>query len=436
MLIHVVGVEQPGFLKRGQQIFRERLVERLGFAALGDALQARGVCGFPFRKQFRGGFIVGGKFRVAEDGGFDFADGHSELGVAGTTCLLEQCGAHAGDDLPVAFERVNIAVRHAAAQVAVNILQILRLGAVNVAREVEIEVVLHVADLRQRNHLGVAGNFSEAREGVHDLVDVLGAEAVLWAVFDERLGGINHKDALAGVGIFLVEHDDAGRDTRAVKEIRRQADDALDVTAPDDLAPDVGLGITAKEHAVRQNNRAFAVALERGEDVEQKSVIAILLRRDAEGKTVVKVIGRIEAVAPSLGGERRIGDGEIEGLERAGPGVLEMRRGKRVVLPDFRRGTVVQDHVHPRQRLGGVVHFLPVNRQVQAGRPLGFVVRLEQQRTRTAGGIVNRLARAGGAADADDLGQDARDFRRGVELALALARLRGEVAHEIFVGVT
>ena len=38
-------------------------------------------------------------------------------------------------------------------------------------------------------------------------------------------------------------------------------------------------------------------------------------------------------------------------------------------------------------------------------------------------------------ADADDLGHDARDFRRGVELALALARLGGEVAHQVFVGV-
>jgi hypothetical protein len=40
----------------------------------------------------------------------------------------------------------------------------------------------------------------------------------------------------------------------------------------------------------------------------------------------------------------------------------------------------VQDHVHPRERLGGVVHFLPVEREVEAGRALGFVVRLEQQR--------------------------------------------------------
>lgn len=146
---------------------------------------------------------------------------------------------------------------------------------------------------------------------------------------------------------------------------------------------------------MRQNHRAFAAALERGEDVQQKSVVSILLRRDAEGEAVVKVIGRIEAVAPCLGGKRRIGDGEIKRLERACLGVFEMRRGQGVVLPDFRRGAIVQDHVHPREGLGGVVHFLPVKRQVVAGCALGFVVGLEQQRAGAARRIVNGLAAHG-----------------------------------------
>ena len=107
-----------------------------------------------------------------------FAMADPELAVAGAVGLLEQRGAHGGDDLPVAVERVNVAVRDAAAQVGVNVLQVLRLGAVNVAREVEVEVVLRVADLRHRHHARVARDFGQPREGVHDLVDVLGAEAV------------------------------------------------------------------------------------------------------------------------------------------------------------------------------------------------------------------------------------------------------------------
>src|SRR5207253_7131861 len=55
------------------------------------------------------------------------------------------------------------------------------------------------------------------------------AEAVLRAVLLESLGGIDHEDALASGGVFLVEHDDAGRDARAVKEIGGQADDGLEV---------------------------------------------------------------------------------------------------------------------------------------------------------------------------------------------------------------
>ena len=60
----------------------------------------------------------------------------------------------------------------------------------------------------------------------------------------------------------------------------------------------------------------------------------------------------------------------------------------------------------------------------------------QQQRAGTAGGVIG----GGGGygvrrRDADDLGDDAADFGRGVELALALAALGGEVPHEVFVGV-
>lgn len=95
----------------------------------------------------------------------------------------------------------------------------------------------------------------------------------------------------------------------------------------------------------------------------------------------------------------------------------------------------MEDHVHARQRGGGVVHFLPVEREVEAGAVLRLIVRLEQQRRRAAGGIVDGLAGAFRTADADDHRDDAGDFRRAEELPLALARLDGEVPHEVFVGV-
>jgi len=93
----------------------------------------------------------------------------------------------------------------------------------------------------------------------------------------------------------------------------------------------------------------------------------------------------------------------------------------------------VQDHVHAGEAAGGSVFFLPVERDFGAGG----VAHLQEQRTGTASGVVN----AGGGtgfrfADAEDLRHDAADLGGGVELALALAALRGEVPHQVFVGVT
>jgi len=178
------------------------------------------------------------------------------------------------------------------------------------------------------------------------------------------------------------------------------------------------------------NHRAFAGALERGEDVQEKCVVAVLLRRDAERESRIHVVGGIEPVAPRLSREREIGDDEIEQLE-ATVVVFVVRRREGVILPDGRGGAIVEDHVHLGQRGRGVVHFLPKDGDIHRS----LIVRLEQQRGRATGRVVNRLDGALGAADADHLGHNARDFRRGEELPLALAGVDGEVAHQVLVGI-
>ena len=262
-------------------------------------------------------------------------------------------------------------------------------------------------------------------------MDVLGAQAVLGAVLHEAAAGVDHEDALAGVGVLLVDDDDAGGDAGAVKEVGGQADDALDVALADQVAADVGLGIATEQHAVRQDARALAGALERADDVQQVGVVALLGRRRAEGlEALVGIVQRIEAGAPALVGEWRIGDDVVEGLERVA--VLELGIGQRVALHDERGGVVVQDHVHPGEAAGGGVLLLPVERDGGAG----FVAHLQQQRAGAAGRVVDGGGGAGlGVVDADDLRHDAADLGGGVELALALAALGGEVPHQVFVGV-
>ena len=141
--------------------------------------------------------------------------------------------------------------------------------------------------------------------------------------FMKPRAGVDHEDALAGVGVFLVDDDDAGGDAGAVEQVGGQADDALDVALADQVAADVGLGIAAEQHAVRQDAGAFAGALERADDVQQVGVVALLGGRRAEGlEAVVRVVERVEAGAPALVGEGRIGDDVVEGLERVA--VLEL----------------------------------------------------------------------------------------------------------------
>jgi hypothetical protein len=103
----------------------------------------------------------------------------------------------------------------------VDVLQVFRLAAIDVAWEVEVVIVLRIADLRERHHLRVAVDFDLTGEDIHDAVDVLSAEAVLVTVLDEALRRVDHEDAFAGMGVLFVEHDDAGRNAGAVEEICR-----------------------------------------------------------------------------------------------------------------------------------------------------------------------------------------------------------------------
>ena len=94
-------------------------------------------------------------------------------------------------------------------------------------------------------------------------MDVLRAEPVLFAILHEALGGVDHKDAGAGVGILFVDDEDAGGNARAVEQVCGQADDALDQAVPDEVAADVCFLVTTEQDAVRQDDRPLALALER-----------------------------------------------------------------------------------------------------------------------------------------------------------------------------
>src|ERR1022692_431503 len=310
-----------------------------------------------------------------------------------------------------------------------DVLDVFGLAAIDVAWDVEIEVVLF--DLLDADHAGVFGDFETAVEDIDDFVDVHGAETVLVAVLEEAGASIDDENAFAGVGVFLVDDYYAGGDAGAIKEVGRQADDALEIALAHEGAPNVGLGVAAEEDAVRENACAFAIAPERADDVEEVGIVALLGGWDAEGlESQVGVVAGIDAVAPGLVAEGRIGDYVVEGFD--GVAVFEFGIGQGVALLNVRPGIVVQDHVHAGQAGGGGVLFLPVEGDLGAG----FVAHFEEKGAGAAGGVVDGGAGGGGrVADAHDFRYDAGDFGGSVELAFALAAFGGEVAHEVLVGV-
>src|SRR5690606_33831145 len=126
----------------------------------------------------------------------------------------------------------------------------------------------------------VALDLGLARERVDDAVDVLGAEPVLGTVLPEAAAGVDHEHAFAPDGTRFVDDDDAGGDAGPVEEVLREADDALDEAAADELAADGGLGVATEEDAVGEDDGGSAGRFERGDDVEEERVVALLGRRD------------------------------------------------------------------------------------------------------------------------------------------------------------
>ena len=88
-------------------------------------------------------------------------------------------------NVPVPLQGIDIGAGDAALQVAFDVLDVLGLLAVDVAREIEVEIVL--LDLLDADHAGVFRDFEPPVEDIDDPVDVLGAEAVLGAVLHDSL---------------------------------------------------------------------------------------------------------------------------------------------------------------------------------------------------------------------------------------------------------
>ena len=261
-------VPQP-WSDRQDEIARNSFQNQLKtwLAVLVEALQMRRVLGPPFVEDVIDICLEGREFNVAEDSDLYFDDRQSKLVVARTARALEENLANVWQLLPVSGQGVYVAGGDAATQMAVDVLNVFGVGAVDVTREVEVVIVLRASDLLPGHHAGVARRINLLVEGVYNAVDVLLAEAVFVAVLDEVFGGVDHEDALAGLGVLFVEDNDASGDACAVKQVGGEADDTFQVARPNELLANDSLGIASEKHAVRQNTRGLPAAIHGANDV-------------------------------------------------------------------------------------------------------------------------------------------------------------------------
>ena len=156
---------------------------------------------------------------------------------------------------------------------AFDVLNVFGLLAVNVAREIEVEIVF--LDLVDTDRAGILRHIQPLVEDIDYLVDVHRAKTVLVSVLKVARAGVDHEDAFSGVGVFLVDDDDAGGNAGSVEEVCWQADDALDLALADECTANVGFRIASEQDTVRQNASAFAGGFERANDVKKVGVVAL-----------------------------------------------------------------------------------------------------------------------------------------------------------------
>ena len=260
--------------------------------------------------------------------------------------------------------------------------------------------------------------------GVDDLVDVLRAQAVLGLDLLEVLAGVDEEDVV-GVLPALLEHEDARRDGRAVEDVGREADDRIeDVFRLDQVLADVLLGRAAKQDAVGEDGRHGAAVGHLVEHVLHEGEVGLGLGREAPvvGEALV---AEEEVAGRPLGGKGRVGDDGVEAVVE----VLGALEGVLVFDVELLEVDAVHDEVHAAQVVGGRRHLLAE----EGAHLFHFLGHAEQQGAGTAGGVVD--AAQAGLAGGDNLGEDGRDFLRGVEFARLLAGIAGELSDEVFVGV-
>ena len=318
-----------------------------------------------------------------------------------------------GEYLPIIVQLPEIVIGNPPVEMSKEVLPHFIIRRVDVSRKIQVVVI--GINFGQGNHAGVPRYLLTFMEDIHGLLDILLAQTVLRAVLDEAFAGVDHENTIPGGGVFLVQNNDAGGNTRPIKQIRRQADDSLDDASLDQVPADIRLCVAPEQNAVGKNARALArLGLHGLDDMKQEGIVSVLFRGNAVLETVIKIGSRLEPRHPVLLRKRRIGDHVVECPQDVS--VLEARIGQRVAIVNDGGILPVQHHVHPGKAGCGTVLFLPVDGYLDRGS----LCRPQQERAGAACRVIEShqaFAVRRAVTHADDGCNQARNFGRGIKLA-------------------
>jgi len=88
-------------------------------------------------------------------------------------------------NIPIRLQGIHVGAGYAAFQMSLNVLNVYRLPAIDIARDVQVEFAL--LDLLDADHTRVFGNLQPLVKDIDDPVDVDVAQAVLVTVFNKPL---------------------------------------------------------------------------------------------------------------------------------------------------------------------------------------------------------------------------------------------------------
>ena len=267
-----------------------------------------------------------------------------------------------------------------------------------------------------------------AVEHRHDLFDVIVQQHVVVGFFLEQATGINELGG--GVGFVFGEHQNGHGDGGAVEQVGRERNHGFDVVVVHQILADFLLGTSPVEDAGEADDGGAALAGEVAECVQHKGKVGFGLgcEHASGGKAVVIDQGGVIAADP-FHRIRRVGDDGIEGFV-----VAEVRVDQGVAQLDVELVVVnvVQEHVHPRQVVRGVVDLLPEKTFLDDVR-IEVLFGLQQQRAGAARRVKNLVDL--GLPVHGELGDQLGDMLRGEKFAAGFTGVGGVVGDEEFVGI-